>query len=91
MQKWLIAAALVAAALLLDLRPGAAQEGPWCAEVSTGWGDIQRDCHYRSLEECRPNVIAGNKGFCTQNPDWPGWYGRAEGRPPPPRRHKRRD
>ena len=54
-----------------------------------GWGDAQWDCHYASIEECRPNVIAGNRGFCTQNPNWPGYYGRAEAPPPPPRHYRR--
>lgn len=89
MHKLLIAAVFTAA-MLADMRPSAAQKGPWCAVVSLGWGSLQRDCHYRSLEECRPNVIAGNKGFCEENPNRPGWYGRAEQPPPPARRHKRR-
>jgi len=89
MRKLLIAAVFIAA-MLLDIRPAPAQEGPWCAVVSIGWGDLQRDCHYASLEECRPNVIAGNRGFCEMNPNWPGWYGRAEGEPRPARPHRRR-
>lgn len=54
---------------------------PWCAVISTGWGDVQWDCRYRSIEACRPNVIAGNKGYCTQNPAWFG---------PPPKRARAR-
>jgi len=26
------------------------------------------DCQYRSIEECRPNVLAGNRGWCNPNP-----------------------
>ena len=89
MRKVLIAAAFMAA-MLLDVRPAPAQDGPWCAVVSTGWDDAQWDCHYASIEECRPNVIAGNRGFCTQNPNFPGYYGRAEAPPPPPRHYRRR-
>jgi hypothetical protein len=30
------------------------------------------DCRYRTVEECVPNVIAGNRGFCNLNPRGPG-------------------
>jgi len=33
-----------------------------------GDGDAQWDCEYRSIEECRPNVLAGNRGWCNPNP-----------------------
>lgn len=89
MHKVLIAA-VFAAAMLIDIRPAPAQQGPWCAVVSMGWGDAQWDCRYASIEDCRPNVIAGNRGFCTQNPAWPGWHGRAEAPAPPAQRHRRR-
>jgi hypothetical protein len=26
------------------------------------------DCEFRSVEECAPHVIAGNRGFCNINP-----------------------
>jgi hypothetical protein len=29
---------------------------------------VKWDCTYRSIEECRPNVIAGNRGFCNPSP-----------------------
>ena len=41
---------------------------PWCAVVAMGDGDMQWDCEYRSIEECRPNVLAGNRGWCNPNP-----------------------
>jgi len=41
---------------------------PWCAVVSAGDGDMQWTCEYRSIEECRPNVLAGNRGWCHPNP-----------------------
>jgi hypothetical protein len=41
---------------------------PWCAVVSTGAGDVHWECIYRSIEECRSNVLAGNRGFCNPNP-----------------------
>jgi len=89
MRKLLIAAVFIAA-MLFDLRPAPADEAPWCAVVSIGWGDAYWDCSYASIEACRPNVIAGNRGFCTQNPRWPGWYRRAEAPPRPAQRQKRR-
>lgn len=49
-------------------------DAPWCAVVSVGNGEVIWDCHYYSVEECRPNVIAGNRGFCNLNPAWTGWY-----------------
>jgi hypothetical protein len=45
-------------------------DAPWCAVVNLK-GDVYRDCQYRTVEECVPNVIAGNRGFCNLNP-WPG-------------------
>src|SRR6478736_647866 len=41
---------------------------PWCAVVSMGNGNMQWDCAYRSIEECRPNVLGGNRGWCNPNP-----------------------
>lgn len=64
-------AAAVVVFLLLGVMPAAAQyytHAPWCAVVSTGAGDVHWDCIYRSIEECRPNVLAGNRGFCNPNP-----------------------
>ena len=60
-----IFAAVVALAVLFGLQPTKAYESPWCAVSKDGdhW-----DCQYRSLEECRPNVVAGNRGFCNPNP-----------------------
>ena len=88
MRKLLIAAAFMAALLIGG--PAPAREGPWCAVVNLGFGEAHWDCQYASIEACRPNVIAGNRGFCTQNPNWPGYYGRAEQPPPPPRHYRRR-
>jgi Protein of unknown function (DUF3551) len=56
--------------------PAQAMEGPWCAFISIGTGTVYEDCQYYSFEACRPNVLAGNRGFCNVNPRWVG---------PPPR------
>jgi hypothetical protein len=73
-----LAAAVFIAAMFFDLRPAPAQEAPWCAVVSLGFGEAYEDCRYNSLEECRPHVLAGNRGFCSPNPRWSGWNQPAE-------------
>src|SRR5262249_10080131 len=79
-----LTAALVSAALSLSARPGGAGEGPWCAVISIGTGSGYEDCRYRSFEECRPNVLAGNRGFCNLNPrraaNPPGYAPRSKSR-----------
>jgi hypothetical protein len=71
--RLVLAVAALAAALCFDVPASRAYgDGPWCAVVSVGSGAVIWDCHYRSVEECRPNVIAGNRGFCNLNPGWPG-------------------
>jgi len=76
--KWRIvfAPVVVLAALVFGPQPAKAHETPWCAVISEGYWD----CQYRSIEECRPNVLAGNRGFCNLNPRWTGWYEPAERR-----------
>jgi hypothetical protein len=63
---------LVGAALLsLSISPlnAEASGAPWCAVNPWGDGDVDWDCRYRSIEECRP-VIAGNRGFCSPSPSY---------------------
>jgi hypothetical protein len=65
----------LAGALGFDVPISQAREVfPWCAVVSSGPASVEWDCEYRSIEECRPNVLAGNRGFCYMNPAWPGSY-----------------
>ena len=45
-------------------------DAPWCA-VKTLSGDVYWNCQYRTVGECVPNVVAGDRGFCALNP-WPG-------------------
>ena len=86
--RLVLAIAVFIAAMAFGSRPGQASgNAPWCAVVSTGNGEVIWDCHYRSVEECRPNVIAGNRGFCNVNPAWPGL---AEPQPAGPRKHHKR-
>ena len=56
------------ASLAFGLQPAKAKEAPWCAVTSGGEGDMHWDCQYHSIEECRPNVLAGNRGWCNPNP-----------------------
>jgi hypothetical protein len=56
-----------AAGLSFVVSPGHAAyigNAPWCAVVNIGAGDVEWDCEYGSIEACRPNVIAGNCGYC---------------------------
>jgi Protein of unknown function (DUF3551) len=67
--------AAAAATMFLDLPAGnAAYQGPWCA-VESGRDSGFWNCRMRTFEECQREVIAGNRGQCSQNPNWPGWYG----------------
>ncbi|TMJ93984.1 MAG: hypothetical protein E6G77_23255 [Alphaproteobacteria bacterium] len=62
----------VVAAMFLDLRASRAHEGPCCALSDIGGGVMQENCSMRTLEMCRQEVIAGNRGFCNPNPRWQG-------------------
>jgi hypothetical protein len=80
------AAGLLALLAVMSFGPRAAQayEGPWCAVIDTGTGNIYWDCQYYSLEECQPHVLAGNRGFCNRNPRYHGYERRYA-----PRRYRR--
>ena len=43
-------------------------EGPYCAVTNTGFENMSENCYMRSLDACRTEVIAGNRGFCRPNP-----------------------
>jgi hypothetical protein len=49
--------------------------GPWCAVQSIGHGTVTENCSMQSFEQCRLEVIAGNRGFCQPNPRRAGPYG----------------
>ena len=75
----------VAAAVLLDVRASQAYyQGPWCAGTNRGGGTFVYNCSMRTLEQCIPEVSAGNRGFCSPNP----YYRGPEG--PPPRGKRKR-
>ena len=75
MMRLFLALAVVMAAMSFETDPVRASEAPWCAVVSSGPGSVYWDCRYRTVEECVPNVIAGNRGFCNQNPRYVGELG----------------
>ena len=45
---------------------------PWCAVISLGAGDVHWECIYRSIDQCRTTILAGNRGFCNPNPYYVG-------------------
>lgn len=70
--KLIFAGAAFAAAMCFDAPASFAYgDAPWCAVLNMGTGDVVWDCEYRTVEECVPNVLGGNRGFCNLNP-WPG-------------------
>jgi|HubBroStandDraft_6_1064221.scaffolds.fasta_scaffold290115_2 hypothetical protein len=63
-----MALATLTAASLVEARPAAAGEKPWCAQLFGGsGGDPGRTCGYVSWEQCRATTgVQG--GFCLPNP-----------------------
>ena len=70
MTRVILVVAAASAWLAFGPQPAAADYygAPWCAVVAAGDGDMQWHCEYQSIEDCRPNVLAGNRGWCNQNP-----------------------
>jgi hypothetical protein len=68
MQRMIFAGVVSLAAVVFGLQLAKAYEAPWCAVTNNGTGNMYWDCQYRSIEECRPNVLAGNRGWCNPNP-----------------------
>jgi hypothetical protein len=87
MTRLLIAAAALPLAMCLDVPAGYAfGNAPWCAVMEVGTGEMYWDCEYATVEQCVPNVVAGNRGFCNLNP-WPGPYASAAVQPTHRKRH----
>ena len=82
--QFLLILAAVAVAMLLDVRASQAYQGPWCAGTNRGGGTFVYNCSMRTLEQCIPEVIAGNRGFRSPNPNYRGPEG------PPPRGKRKR-
>jgi Protein of unknown function (DUF3551) len=88
--RLMIAGAALAAAMSLDIPSSRAfGDAPWCAVMEVGTGEMYWDCEYRTVEQCEPNVVAGNRGFCNLNP-WPGGYASAAAQSRHRKRHWRR-
>jgi hypothetical protein len=84
------AIAAVAAAMCLQVATSQAQyygDAPWCAVLQIGTGSVTWHCYYRTVEECVPNVLAGNRGSCNLNPYFTAARGPAT--TAHPARHKR--
>jgi hypothetical protein len=81
MPRIILSVVVALAAVVFGVQPAKAYESPWRAVTSGGDGDMHWDCHYRSIEECRPNVFAGNRGWCNPNPYFVAPY--------PPTEHRR--
>jgi hypothetical protein len=65
----LVTAGAVAAAMGFSVSASYAYgDAPWCAVVNVGKG-VTWNCYYQTVDQCIPNVIAGNRGFCNLNPD----------------------
>jgi hypothetical protein len=85
--RLVLAAAVSVAALCFNVPVSRAFEhGPWCAVVNTGNGNVTWDCRYNSIEECVPNVLSGNRGFCNVNPA----FGLYAAEPVKHRKHRKR-
>jgi|SoiMethySBSTD1v2_1073268.scaffolds.fasta_scaffold2788929_1 hypothetical protein len=65
-----VLALLIATFALLACGSAQAQQyvAPWCAQLNMGPAGAYMDCRYPSIETCRRNVLAGNRGYCVQNP-----------------------
>jgi len=72
MMRILSIVALVIAVVSFDARATRAAEGPWCANINIGTGNVYEDCQYWSFAPCQPTIPAGNRGFCNVNPRWVG-------------------
>jgi hypothetical protein len=69
MSRRSLALAVLAAMILLSSGIARAQsEGPWCATVFNGEGSVREICHFKTIEACIAEVVAGNRGQCGQNP-----------------------
>jgi hypothetical protein len=70
--RLLLAGAALAATVCLEAPAAYAfGDAPWCAMIELGEGSVHFDCQYRTVEECVPHILAGNRGSCNVNP-WPG-------------------
>ena len=70
--QFILIVVTIAVAVLFDVRPSGAYQGPWCAGTNRGSGSFVYNCSMRTFEQCVSEVIAGNRGFCGPNPYYRG-------------------
>ena len=72
MKRIIFVVAIMLSVAALGAAPAQSQVGnaPWCAVMSMDVGAVYWDCQYYRFEDCVPNVLAGNRGFCNPNPRW---------------------
>ena len=71
--KLIFAAAVLGAALCFIMPAGHAGlygNSRWCAVTDQGADVISWNCEYGTLEDCRPAILSGNRGYCALNPYW---------------------
>ncbi len=71
--RYAVAFAAVSAAFLFQSPVAQAQTrsfptAPWCSYTNTGMYNLTESCVYRTFEDCRDEVLGGNRGFCNVNP-----------------------
>ena len=64
----IVAVGLTAGSMFGVAAARASGDAPWCAVTQIGEGAEGWNCQYQTVNECAPNVIAGNRGSCTPNP-----------------------
>ena len=54
--------------MLIQIQPGHAVEGPWCAYELMGGDAYSSRCDLPTYEACRAWINASSGTWCTQNP-----------------------
>jgi hypothetical protein len=73
MTKLIFAAAVLGAALCFNMpasHAGYYGNSRWCAVTDQGADVISWSCEYDTLEDCRPAIVSGSRGYCALNPYW---------------------
>jgi hypothetical protein len=73
MPKLIFAAAVLSSALCFNIpasHAGLYGDSRWCAVTDQGADVINWNCEHDTLEDCRPAIVAGSRGYCSLNPYW---------------------
>ena len=70
-----LAGAVAVCSVILILMATASEAGMQgdarrCAVTDTGGENMNWDCEYDTVEECKPAVTNAARGFCALNPYW---------------------